>query len=95
MRAAERFRPGRIGCSCWNYSDWRQGRDAFEFRHPSWFVEEVYELLREHDVTLIVGDHPRRDFQCYETTTGWRFVRFHYGARERRDKGKDEADVRS
>jgi uncharacterized protein YecE (DUF72 family) len=29
---------------------------AFEFRHPSWFEEEVYTALRVHDVALCVAD---------------------------------------
>ncbi len=60
------------------------GRHAFEFRHASWFVPEVYALLREHDAALVIGDHPDRPFQSHETTTDWRYVRFHHGARGRR-----------
>ena len=60
------------------------GRHAFEFRHPSWFVAEVYELLREHDVALVVGDHPERPFQTFERTAAWRYVRLHHGHRGRR-----------
>jgi uncharacterized protein YecE (DUF72 family) len=60
------------------------GRLAFEMRHQSWFVPEVYELLRAHDVALVIGDHPERRFQTYEATASWRYVRFHYGARGRR-----------
>jgi uncharacterized protein YecE (DUF72 family) len=60
------------------------GRHAFEFRHPSWFVPEIYTLLRKHDAALVIGDHPDRSFQSYEATAGWRYVRFHHGARGRR-----------
>jgi uncharacterized protein YecE (DUF72 family) len=59
------------------------GRHCFEFRHPSWFVEDVYALLRKHGVALVVGDHPSRPFQTYELTAGWTFVRFHHGSRGR------------
>ncbi len=55
------------------------GRHCCEFRHPSWFVPDVYALLREHGVALVIGDHPERAFQAHELTTGWTFVRFHYG----------------
>jgi uncharacterized protein YecE (DUF72 family) len=61
-----------------------RGRHTFEFRHRSWFVPEVYELLREHGVALTIGDHPERPFQTYEMTADWTFVRFHYGHRGRR-----------
>ena len=40
-------------------------RNAIEFRHPSWFCEPVYELLREHGVALVFGDHPERPFQSH------------------------------
>ena len=30
---------------------------AFEFRHKSWYDEDVYELLRAHDVSLCLSDH--------------------------------------
>jgi uncharacterized protein YecE (DUF72 family) len=59
------------------------GRHCFEFRHPSWFVPEVYDLLREHGVALVVGDHPERPFQSHELTAGWTFIRFHHGSRGR------------
>jgi uncharacterized protein YecE (DUF72 family) len=60
------------------------GRHCFEFRHKSWFTDDVYSLLREHGVALVIGDHPQRPFQSYEMTADWTFVRFHYGARGRR-----------
>jgi uncharacterized protein YecE (DUF72 family) len=31
-------------------------RVAFEFRHPSWFDEEVFGLLRDHRVALCIAD---------------------------------------
>jgi uncharacterized protein YecE (DUF72 family) len=61
----------------------RRGRHCFEFRHPSWFTEDVYELLRRHDAALVIGDHPERQFQTHELTADWTFVRFHYGRRGR------------
>lgn len=60
------------------------GRHAFEFRHASWFAPEVYSLLRQHGAALVVGDHRDRQFQTYELTTDWSYVRFHYGSRGRR-----------
>jgi uncharacterized protein YecE (DUF72 family) len=59
------------------------GRHAFEFREPSWFAQEVDELLRCHGVALVIGDDPRRRFQTLERTTDWMFVRFHAGSRGR------------
>ncbi|HEX3274566.1 MAG TPA: DUF72 domain-containing protein [Gemmatimonadales bacterium] len=34
----------------------RTWRAALEFRHASWFVDEVYDVLREHDVALVAVD---------------------------------------
>jgi uncharacterized protein YecE (DUF72 family) len=65
------------------------GRHCFEFRHESWFVEPVYELLRRHDVALVIGDTPDRPFQAHKLTAGWTFVRFHYGHRGRNGNYSD------
>ena len=59
------------------------GRHCFEFRHASWFQPEVYALLREQGVALVIGDHPKRPFQAHELTADWTFLRFHYGSRGR------------
>jgi uncharacterized protein YecE (DUF72 family) len=60
------------------------GRHCFEFRHPSWFCDEVYALLRWHEVALAIGDRPDRPWQPFVLTTDWTLVRFHYGHRGRR-----------
>ncbi len=60
-------------------------RHCFEFRHPSWFAEDVYALLRAHGVALVIGDRPEvKPFQAHVFTADWTFVRFHYGSRGRR-----------
>ncbi|HEY3191420.1 MAG TPA: DUF72 domain-containing protein [Solirubrobacterales bacterium] len=59
------------------------GRHAFEFRHASWFAEDVYALLREHGVALVIGDDPSRPFQSHERTADWTYIRFHRGNRGR------------
>jgi uncharacterized protein YecE (DUF72 family) len=61
------------------------GRHCFEFRHASWFVEPVYALLRARGAALVIGDRPEvKEFQTFELTTDWTYVRFHYGSRGRR-----------
>jgi uncharacterized protein YecE (DUF72 family) len=57
------------------------GRHAFEFRHASWFCDEVHALLRERGVALVIGDTPQRPFQTRELTADFAFVRFHHGDR--------------
>jgi uncharacterized protein YecE (DUF72 family) len=59
------------------------GRHCFEFRHPSWFDEDVYAVLRERGVALVIGDSPKRTFQTHELTADWTFLRFHHGHRGR------------
>jgi uncharacterized protein YecE (DUF72 family) len=65
------------------------GRHCFEFRHESWFVPEVYELLRNRNAALVIGDNPGRRFQTYKLTADWTFVRFHYGSRGRNGNYSD------
>ena len=63
----------------------KEQRHAFEFRDASWFHEDVYALLREHRVALVIGDRPEvYSFQSHELTTDFTFVRFHSGTRGRR-----------
>jgi len=59
------------------------GRHTIEFRHRSWFVPDVLNALRGHEVALAIGVHPERPFQSLDATASWRYVRFHYGARGR------------
>jgi uncharacterized protein YecE (DUF72 family) len=65
------------------------GRHCFEFRHESWFTDEVYELLRRGSVALVIGDSPERPFQAHELTADWTFVRLHHGARGRNGNYSD------
>ncbi|HVD25511.1 MAG TPA: DUF72 domain-containing protein [Gaiellaceae bacterium] len=60
-----------------------RGRHCFEFREASWYVEEVYELLRSRGVALVIPDSPRYPFRTFELTTDWTFVRLHHGHRGR------------
>ena len=60
------------------------GRHAFEFRHQSWFTDEVYELLREHGAALVIGDESSRWISTpHVRTADWTYLRFHHGSRGR------------
>jgi uncharacterized protein YecE (DUF72 family) len=61
-----------------------EGRHALEFREPSWYVDEVYELLRRLGVALVIPDSPKYPFRAPELTADWTFLRFHHGSRGRR-----------
>jgi len=54
-------------------------RHCFEFRHESWFVPEVEEILRAHRAALVIGIDPTRPFQTLSRPTDWTYVRFHRG----------------
>jgi uncharacterized protein YecE (DUF72 family) len=54
----------------------RKRRYSFEFRHPGWYEPGIFDLLRDHDISLCLSDHadapaPR------EVTAGWVYVRNH------------------
>lgn len=51
-------------------------RFAFEFRHPSWFVAEIYGLLRRHNAVLIAADTPRYPY-AEERTADFFYLRLH------------------
>ncbi|MBA3841590.1 MAG: DUF72 domain-containing protein [Actinobacteria bacterium] len=71
---------GRLATALEQTHDGR--RHAFEFRHPSWFRDETYVLLREHGAALVIGDRPQvNKFQTHELTADFTFVRFHGGTR--------------
>jgi len=53
-------------------------RVAVEFRHPSWFVDEVRQLLTERHVALCLADR-RRPLTPVWRTADWTYVRFHEG----------------
>jgi uncharacterized protein YecE (DUF72 family) len=65
------------------------GRHAFEFRHESWFDEDVYRMLRRHRAALVVADRaPKRPTPWVETTT-WSYVRLHRGHARDGSYGRD------
>lgn len=54
----------------------KRRRYAFEFRHASWYAEEVYGLLRRHDIALCISDH--RDAPSpWKATASHVYVRGH------------------
>jgi uncharacterized protein YecE (DUF72 family) len=60
------------------------GRHAFELRHPSWFADPVYALLREHGAAFVIHDSRQRDPTPEVLTADWTYLRFHHGRRGRR-----------
>jgi uncharacterized protein YecE (DUF72 family) len=63
----------------------RQFRHAFEFRHRSWFADDVFALLRKHGVAVVIADRPDLGpLRTEELTADFVYVRFHHGSRGRR-----------
>ncbi len=52
----------------------RTWRSAMEFRHDSWFDDEVYEALREHDVALVAVDQDEGTTPLVPTAS-WGYLR--------------------
>jgi uncharacterized protein YecE (DUF72 family) len=58
----------------------RHLRLAVEFRHPTWAVDEVLDLLHEHDVALVLSDRRSRPLEPRPVATAtWGYVRLHEG----------------
>jgi uncharacterized protein YecE (DUF72 family) len=71
-------------------------RQSFEFRHPTWFDDEVYALLRKYNGCLCVAHSER--FPCVKVETAdFIYLRFHgpaalYGGDYPEQQLKDWAD---
>jgi len=53
--------------------DWRA---AMEFRHASWFIPDVYAVLKAHNVALCVADHGgEEEATPFESTADWGYLR--------------------
>ena len=60
-------------------------RAAFEFRHPSWFDEGVYERLRARNLALCIADSEKLSTPVVATAD--------YGYFRLRDEGYEDADI--
>jgi uncharacterized protein YecE (DUF72 family) len=58
-------------------------RLACEFRHESWYTDDVYGLLRDRDVALCLTDRRNRQGPVVRTAS-WGFLRMHEGTAEPR-----------
>jgi uncharacterized protein YecE (DUF72 family) len=55
-------------------------RFAIEFRHDSWLVPAVFELLRSRQIALTIPDHARLP-KSFEITSDFTYVRMHLPSR--------------
>jgi uncharacterized protein YecE (DUF72 family) len=67
----------------------RRYRYAFEFRHPSWYEDDILDLLRDHDAALCLSDH--RDAPApWQVTARHVYVRGHGPTGEYKDRYPDK-----
>ena len=57
----------------------RDVRVAVEFRHDSWFRDDVAEVLAQHGAALCLADRSSRVVGPLWRTAGWGYVRLHEG----------------
>ena len=50
-------------------------RAAFEFRHPSWFEEEIFDLLRNHGAAICIADADDDLKVPFVATADWGYLR--------------------
>lgn len=55
-------------------------RAAFEFRHPSWRIDEVTDILASSRSALVHADRPGARAAEIPVVGGWSYVRFHQGS---------------
>jgi uncharacterized protein YecE (DUF72 family) len=55
-------------------------RVCVEFRHDSWFTEEIRKLLIQHDAALCWSDRRGRPVSPLWRTSSWGYLRLHEGA---------------
>jgi uncharacterized protein YecE (DUF72 family) len=52
-------------------------RHAFEVRHPSYFHDEFYAILREHNMAFVIADTAGKFDYAEEVTADFAYVRLH------------------
>jgi uncharacterized protein YecE (DUF72 family) len=58
-------------------------RHCFEFRHASWFVPAVRQILEEHNASLVIPHDARRQLPEARPAGEVAYLRLHHGARGR------------
>ena len=60
-------------------------RAAFEFRHASWYDDEVYQALRERNAAWCIADTGEEGDPPFESTADWGYLRLRRVAYEESD----------
>jgi len=67
---------------------------TFEFRHPTWFDDSVYEALRQHDCALCLAEQDDFETPLVATAT-WGYLRLHKTAYDQPALAERAAGIRS
>ncbi|MBA3648624.1 MAG: DUF72 domain-containing protein [Chitinophagales bacterium] len=59
-----------------NNTEANKTRHAFEFRHPTWFTEEVYTVLKKYNLGLVI-QHSNQWPVVEKVTANFTYLRFH------------------
>ena len=60
-----------------NINDDHNWKIAMEFRNSSWYNEEVYDMLNEYNVCIVLHDLPASATPMTAQDSGYRYLRFH------------------
>ena len=60
-------------------------RKTVEFRHPSWYISETWELLDEFSAGVVLQDHPKAKLFEIKGKTPFVYIRFHGPSGDYRD----------
>jgi uncharacterized protein YecE (DUF72 family) len=72
----------------------RRWQATFEFRHPTWFDDSVYQALRAHDCALCLAEQD--DFETPTVATAdWGYVRLHRTAYDQPALAAQAARIRA
>ncbi len=71
----------------------RESKAAFEFRHDSWFDEDVYNLLRKHACPLVLADTDEKPVLDLVKTSEWIYCRLRRPGYTREDLARWAGDI--
>jgi len=70
-------------------------RASLEFRHASWFDEDVYALLREHDAAMCISDQGEgEDAVPFVSTASWGYMRLRADGYEDAELSQHASSIR-
>ncbi|MCD6270207.1 DUF72 domain-containing protein [bacterium] len=69
--------------------DGKKLRYSFEFRHPSWLLEEIYKILEEKNIAFCMADSPTLP-KVEEITADFLYIRMHGNESLYSSKYKDD-----